>query len=120
MMGQSLDERVAAEHPLASYCLPRRQPPRGIAPARVFFRTAAGGSYRWATTRKGQSTPGETARKQHLHSDPFEAELLGEPGSLDVLPLQVGEPIRVARRGVVAHRYCEHEPAGAGVKRGMT
>jgi hypothetical protein len=51
---------------------------------------------------------------------PFEVELLDEPGSPDVLPIQVGEPIRVARQGVRADRYREHEPAGAGVAGGMT
>src|SRR5262245_15091398 len=111
---------AAAVAALPPHSFPRRQPPRGISTARVFFRTAARRVVPPGHDEEGPLDPSRDGQEATPALGPFEAELLGEPGSLDVLPVQVGGPIRVARRGVVVHRYCEHEPAGAGVKRGMT
>ena len=114
------EARVAAGRLLASpFLTPAATAPRDIAGA-SFLRTAARRVVPLGHDEEGPLDPSRDGQEATPALGPFEAELLGEPGSLDGLPVQVGEPIRVARQGVVADRYCEHEPAGAGVKRGMT
>src|SRR4051794_22021705 len=48
------------------------------------------GSYRWATTRNGQTTPRETARKQHVPSAPLRSNSSMSPARSTYHPYRSG------------------------------